>query len=133
MENEQQTTARETAATPEAVHTTAPASTTATPTEDNALLMGILCYLGILVIIPYLMAKDNAHVKFHLKQGIVLVVIELILYALGMMVLVPILWPIISLLNLGCLVLSIIGIINVVQKKEVALPLVGGFAEKVKI
>jgi hypothetical protein len=43
------------------------------------------------------------------------------------------LYPIIMLLNLGTLILAIMGIVNVVGKKEVALPLIGQFADKVKI
>ncbi len=132
MEQEQQQshTSVETSAAP-----TTPASSPTTPaaSADNGLVMGILCYLGPLVIVPYLVAKDNAFVKFHIKQGVVLAVIELIIYVLGMSMLFWNFWGLLSLLNLACLVLSIIGIINVVQKKEVALPVIGGLADKVKI
>lgn len=114
--------------------TTSPtASAPGTAAEDNSLLMGILCYISILVIIPYLMAKDTALVHFHLKQGIVLVVIEMIIFVVGNMMLLGMFWPILSLVNFGCIVLSIIGIVNVVQKKEAALPLVGGLSAHVKI
>jgi uncharacterized membrane protein len=95
--------------------------------EDNTTLMGVLAYLGPLVIVPYLMAKENAFVQFHVKQGFVLFGIELAIYVLSGFVFmsIMILWPILSLLNLGCLVLSIVGIIYVVQKKREPLPLVG--------
>jgi uncharacterized membrane protein len=110
-----------------------PAPTTATPQIENDTLMGVLCYLGPLVIIPYMTALDNPFVKFHVKQGIVLFGLEVILYIAGTMFLFNGLYPIIMLLNLGTLILTIIGIVNVVSKKEVALPLIGQFAEKVKI
>lgn len=96
-------------------------------------LMGVLCYLGPLVIIPYMTALDNSFVKFHVKQGIVLFGLEVILYILGSMFLFSGLYPIIMLLNLGTLILTIIGIVNVVGKKEMALPLIGQLADKVKI
>lgn len=96
-------------------------------------LMGVLCYLGPLVIIPYMTALDNSFVKFHVKQGIVLFGLEVILYILGSMFLFSGLYPIIMLLNLGTLILTIMGIVNVVGKKEVALPLIGQLADKVKI
>lgn len=132
MEQEQQqsNTSMGTPATP-----ATPANNPAAPaaSEDNGLVMGILCYLGPLVIVPYLVAKENTFVKFHIKQGVVLAVIELIIYVLGMSMLFWNLWSLISLLNLACLILSILGIINVVQKKEAALPVIGGLADRVKI
>jgi uncharacterized membrane protein len=114
--------------------TTAPVQPTSptTPQIQDDTLMGVLCYLGPLVIIPYLTSLDNPFVKFHVKQGIVLFGVEVIIYLLGTMFLFG-LYPIIMLLNLGTLVLAIMGIIHVVGKKEVALPLIGQYADKVKI
>lgn len=106
---------------------------TATPEIKDDTLMGVLCYLGPLVIIPYMTSLDKPFVKFHVKQGIVLFGLEVILYIVGTMFLFSGLYPIIMLLNLGTLILTIIGIVNVVGKKEVALPLIGQFADKVKI
>jgi uncharacterized membrane protein len=101
------------------------------PAENNTTLMGILAYIGILVIIPYLMAKDDPSVKFHIKQGLVLVVIEIAVMVVGNML--YILAPVLMIVNLGALVLSVIGIINVVNKKEVPLPLIGQFSSHFKI
>ncbi len=94
---------------------------------DNSTLYGVLAYLGILIIIPFLMAKDNPKVKFHIKQGAVLVVIEIAVWILGTVSWH--LWPFLSLVNLGTLILSIIGIVNVVQNKEKELPIVGQFSK----
>lgn len=110
-----------------------PTTAAPAPSTDTNLLMGILCYLGPLVIIPYLMAKEEPFVKFHLKQGIVLAGIELVIYILSVSMLFWHFWFILSLVNLGCLIFSIIGIIYVVQKKETALPLIGGLAAKIAI
>ncbi|OGM97342.1 MAG: hypothetical protein A2735_03160 [Candidatus Yanofskybacteria bacterium RIFCSPHIGHO2_01_FULL_41_21] len=96
---------------------------------DNNTVMGILSYLGILVIIPFLMAKNVPFVKFHIKQGVVLAVIEIVLWVVSGM-----LWQlfaIVGILELALLILSIIGIINVVQKKEKELPVVGQFSKYV--
>ena len=95
---------------------------------DNTTLMGILAYLGPLVIIPFLTSKNDPVVKFHIKQGLVLVVIELIVYVAGMMVWM--LAPVFMIVNIGTLVLSILGILNVVNKKQAELPLVGQFGNK---
>jgi uncharacterized membrane protein len=101
------------------------------PAAQNNMLMGILAYLGILIIIPYLVAKNEPFVKFHIQQGLVLVVIELGLWVLGMFMWQ--LYPIIAIINLGALVLSIIGIVNVIQNKQEELPLVGSFAKSFNI
>ena len=117
--------------TPKPIST--PVTSNTTPSIKNDTLMGVLCYLGPLVIIPYMTAKENPFVKFHVKQGIVLFGIELAIYVLGSMFIMSGLFALFSLLNLGALVLTIIGIINVVGKKEVPLPLIGKLADSVKI
>ena len=81
----------------------------------NQKLMSVLAYLGLLIIIPFLVAKDDAVVKFHIKQGLVLIVIELTAYVIGMMLWQ--LWPLLQLVNLATLVLAIIGVVNVVNNR----------------
>jgi uncharacterized membrane protein len=95
-------------------------------------LMGVLCYLGILLIIPYLMAKEDTFVHFHLRQGLVLLVLEAAAWVIGMMFMWQ-MYMLISIIQLAALVLSIIGIVNVVQGHEKELPLVGQFASYFKI
>ncbi|MFZ2253242.1 MAG: hypothetical protein WAW13_03665 [Minisyncoccia bacterium] len=94
---------------------------------DNSTLMSVLAYIGILVLVPLLVSKDNETVKFHIKQGLVLLVIEAGVWVLGMMMWS--LYPLLSIINIATLVLSIIGIVNVVQKKQSELPVVGQFAK----
>ena len=98
---------------------------------QNQKLMGVLAYLGPLVIISFIVEKKDPFVKFHIKQGIVLLVIEIALWV-AMNIFWP-LMPIFGLLQLGVLILVIIGIINVTQNKEKNLPVVGSFASMVKI
>ncbi|MEI6490516.1 MAG: hypothetical protein WCO16_02000 [bacterium] len=99
--------------------------------SDQSLFMGLLCYLNILVIIPLLTSKKNPFVKFHIKQGLVLVICEAVLWV-AMKMFWP-LMPIIGLLQLVIFVLAVIGIVNVVQKKQKELPIVGKFARTIKI
>lgn len=106
---------------------------TSTPEINHDTLMGILCYLGPLVLIPYMTSLDDAFVKFHVKQGLVLFGLEVIIYLAHTMFYFGGLYPIIMLLNLGTLLLTIIGIVNVVGRKEAALPLVGQLADQIKI
>lgn len=94
---------------------------------SNNTVMGILSYLGPLVIVSYLTSKNNAFVKFHIKQGLVIFTIEV-----GMWILSMIVWPlmiIMGLVNIVAFVLSIIGIMNVVNGKETQLPLVGKYSK----
>ncbi|MEI8061673.1 MAG: hypothetical protein WCG97_00045 [bacterium] len=98
---------------------------------DSSMFMGILAYLGVLIIIPYVMARTNPFVKFHIKQGALLVIGEIILWVA--MRLFWGLFTLISLLELVIFVLAVIGILNVIQKKEKELPLIGHYAKNIKI
>ncbi len=98
---------------------------------DNTTLMAILAYIGPLVIIPFLTSKDIPFVKFHIKQGLVLAVGEILLYVLASVIWM--LWPIVGIINLGFVVLSILGIVNVVNKKEAEIPLLGQFSKHFNI
>ncbi len=91
-------------------------------------LMAVLAYIGPLVIVSYLTAKDDPFVKFHIKQGLVLFVIEVATWFLiGSMMYQ--LWMLVNIINLGTLVLSVLGIVNAVQGHEKELPLVGQFSK----
>lgn len=93
---------------------------------DNTVLMSILSYISILVIIPYLTAKQNPVVRFHIQQGLLLFSLEVVVMIVGGMLYLFFLIP---LLNFGLLVLSIIGIVNALNKKQVPLPLIGQYAK----
>lgn len=102
---------------------------------EKNMLMGILAYLGPLVLIPFLTTKNDTFVQYHVKQGFVLLAIEIGVWILGMILGMSLfyLWPIVSLINLGTIVLSILGIVNVVNGQEKELPLVGKFSSHIKI
>ena len=99
--------------------------------HDNSTLMGVLSYLGPLVIIPLLAAKNNPFVKFHTKQGLILLSINILLWVVTPMFFWH-MWPLVRLVNLALFVLTIIGIVNVVQKKQNMLPVVGSLARYFK-
>jgi len=94
--------------------------------NSNQKVMGILSYIGPLVIVSYLTSKDDSFVKFHVKQGMVLLVIEVAVWFLGMVF--WLLAPILSIVNIVTLVFSIIGIMNVLKNQQKSLPLVGSFS-----
>lgn len=91
--------------------------------KENRTLMGVLAYLGPLVIVSYVSAKEDPFVKFHIKQGLLLLILEVIVWVISPMLMS--LWIIANILNLAALVLAIIGILNVTQGKEKELPFIG--------
>lgn len=92
---------------------------------DNDQLMGILSYLGILVIIPIAVAKDSEFAMYHANQGLILFIAEVILFGIGM---IPILGWIISFFGwIAAVVFAIIGIMNAAGKKKKPLPIIGGY------
>ena len=95
---------------------------------EHRKLMSVLAYLGILIVIPFIMAKYDPTVKFHIKQGLVLFVIEAVVWMISTMMLGS-LFQLLRLVNFFTLVLAIVGIVNVVQDKQKELPLVGSFAK----
>src|SRR3989344_8683356 len=94
---------------------------------DQNKLMSVLAYIGPLVIVSYLVAKGESSVKFHIKQGAVLFVLEIAVWVVGMMM--PLLFPLLMLVNLATLVLAIVGILRVLKGEEKSLPVVGSFSK----
>ena len=95
-------------------------------------LMAVLSYVGILVVIPIILAKDDPFVKFHIKQGLVLLGIEIITWVVVGMFIWQ-LWMLVHLVNLAVLVLAIVGIVNAVQGKQKELPIVGSLAHSIPL
>jgi uncharacterized membrane protein len=95
-------------------------------------IMAGLSYLGPMVFIPFLTKKGDAFIQFHVKQGLILFGIGLIVYILSSFMF-HFIMPIISIVNLGLLVLSIIGIINALKRTYKELPLVGSYASHIKL
>ena len=88
--------------------------------------MAVLSYLGPLVIISFLSAKEDLFVKFHIKQGFVLLAIEVLIWILSMSLIF--LWFIWNIIHAIVLILIIVGIMNAVKGREKELPLIGKFA-----
>lgn len=96
--------------------------------SSNNTGMAILAYLGILVIVPFLTdAKNDPFVKFHIKQGLGLLIIEVISWFVWM---VPVLGFMIGwLVWLFIMIMIIMGIMNAASGKTKELPLVGMIAK----
>lgn len=108
---------------------------------ENNKLMAVLSYLGVLVLIPYMKAKDSPFVRFHVQQGCTLFVCQLVYIVLyyvltqikvqelyGLLSVTP--WWIMTPLTLlqFCLIaLTCIGIYHVVIGSDKELPLIGKY------
>lgn len=99
-------------------------------------VMGILSYLGILVLIPIFVAKDSPFARYHVNQGLILCIAAIIYgvaYTILSSVILAISWRlyfVVSLLGLVGVVfaiLAVIGIINVVNGRAKELPLIGKY------
>lgn len=124
-----------------------PATAGATPTNNTTdgydkndieqnKVMGVLAYLGILVLIPILAAKESKFARFHANQGLILC-IAAILYGVAYSVLTSIIlaisWrlyflvSILGFVGIVFAVLCVIGIINVVNGQAKELPVIGKY------
>ncbi len=108
--------------------------------SDNSTLCAALSYL-LIGLIWYAIdekMKKNDFVKFHVKQGLILLVIAVIYSIILQIITFPlhflgflgeiIIW-VLQLTNLIFVVLAIIGIINAINKNKKILPIIGDYAE----
>lgn len=105
--------------------TPTPAPAPAAKSAHPDLVWIVLSYLGILFLIPLLAVNPKSEVlKFHLRQGIVLFVVCVILgllpYRLSGLSIIP-----------G--IMGIVAIVKAVQGEQWELPLLGDFAKKIKV
>jgi len=91
-----------------------------------------LSYLGILIIIPILLQKENPYTKFHIRQGLVLLIASIAWTVISwILAFLPVIGVIISFLGwLVLAILAIMGIVNALQGKEAKLPLIGGYGDR---
>lgn len=112
----------------------APGPATGQADNSNRTVMGVLAYLGLLVLVPLLVEKKDPFVKFHVKQGLALAIVAV---GWGILLMVPLVNLLLLLVSpfvwLFILAMAIIGIVNVVNGKEKELPLLGILASKLNI
>ena len=98
--------------------------------------MGVLSYLGILVLIPIFAAKDSPFARYHANQGLILCIAAIlygVAYSILTAVILAISWrlyflvTIIGLVGIVFAVLAVIGIVNAVNGRAKELPLIGRY------
>jgi fumarate reductase subunit D len=102
------------------------ASKPAAPNEPHRLLAAC-SYLGVLFLIPLLVEKEDAFVKFHLRQGIALFSIGVIAsfgfhYRSGG-----------SMLMFAVVVISLVAAIRAFNNEKWTLPIIGKYAAKIDL
>lgn len=98
-------------------------STTADPMDaEKNKLVALLSYLGLLVIVPIIAAKESRFAMYHANQGVILLIVWVGLWFLSLI-------PIVNLITLIAwifpVVLTVLGIINVLNGRMKPLPLLG--------
>ncbi|MGE4352932.1 MAG: hypothetical protein AB7D36_02460 [Oscillospiraceae bacterium] len=86
-------------------------------------MLAVCAYLEALILIPLFVDRDNSFVRFHINQGIALVILSVIRWVLVGTFILGIFAPLLSLV-IG--VLALMGIVNALQGKQKELPLIGG-------
>ena len=107
--------------------------------QDNK-VMGILAYLWILVLVPILAAKESPFARYHANQGLILLITCIAVYiaffilaiALAFAGLALIIYLLQTVIYLGLLVLTILGIVNAAKGECKPLPLIGNLFTIIK-
>lgn len=85
--------------------------------------IAVLCYFGILLLIPFLMKPESRFVRFHSNQGLVLLILGI---ACGIVSIIPILgWLVSLVVGIFSFICWILGIVNVLSGKMKPLPIIG--------
>jgi len=102
--------------------------------KENKTIAAI-AYISVLCFVPLLTKKNSPFAQFHAKQGLVLFISEIVWWVLSFgLAFIPILGlMLIWLVNLGFIVLSLIGIIRALNGEKWKMPVLGNWAEKIKI
>lgn len=101
--------------------------------RDNK-VMAVLAYLGILVLVPFFMAKESRFARYHVRQGLTLFVLEIaysMIYQILTVAILMVSWRfyyIVRLFGYVALVfpvMAVMGIVNAVNGQEKELPVIG--------
>ncbi|HCC22770.1 TPA: hypothetical protein DF272_01170 [Candidatus Falkowbacteria bacterium] len=98
--------------------------------EKNKVLAAV-GYLGILCLIPLLLARDSQYAKFHGKQGLILFIAEVIISLVNV---IPILGQVIWLIAfVYFIIMTITGIIKALNGEKWVMPILGHYTDKINI
>lgn len=94
--------------------------------------MAVIAYIIFFIPILTGATKKSSFVKYHVKQGLTLFLLVVLINVIGWVFPFYLWFQISWLLSFGTLILLIIGISNAVSGKEKPLPVIGQFADYFK-
>lgn len=86
-------------------------------------VMAVLAYLGFLFLVPLLAAPNSRFARFHVNQGLVLFLAEVVLGIVGIIPFIG--WIILLVGEIASFVFMIIGIVHAAKGEVKELPLIG--------
>lgn len=90
----------------------------------NKKVTSIFAYLGLIFWLIGFLAGDKEGAKFHLNQGLVLVLANV---AISIIAVIPVVGTIVACVaSIAVLVFAIMGIVSACKDEEKPLPLIGG-------
>lgn len=104
---------------------THPGNAGAPPPEEKA--MRVLCYLGLLALVPYLLARESEVLRFHARQGLALALLGVLCAAAAAIPGVGIFGG----LGLAAtVVLSVVGIVKALAGERWRMPVAATVADR---
>ena len=98
---------------------------------DDTKVIAAIGYLGVLCLIPLILKKDSKFAQHHGKQGLVLLIAWVFVWTIS---LVPVLGWIIGFFGgIALLILMIIGILKALAGEEWVIPVIGKYADQIKL
>ncbi|MFH2063016.1 MAG: hypothetical protein ABIJ46_02565 [bacterium] len=95
--------------------------------SDEQRLMAALSYVGILFLVPLLYPKKDEEIRFHLRQGVVVFIVDVLVSFVAWIPLIG--WS----LALVMLLVSIYGFIQAWQGERWEIPFLHQYAEKINL
>jgi len=99
------------------------------PSPDDRLML-VLCYLGLLALIPYLFARHAEAVRFHARQGLALGLLGVLCAAVAV---IPAVGFFGALGIAGCVVGSILGIVKSLAGERWRMPVAADVADRLAL
>jgi len=105
------------------------------PAGEVNILMVVLAYFGILCLIPFFAEKDDEFVQYHARQGLTLLLAEIVIFAILMILsVIPFLGYVIKILEwfflLGVLVYHILLMVKASKGERTTIPYISTYAER---
>ncbi len=95
---------------------------TSSTSSSTSQALSLIAYVNIFCLVSLFVRPDDAFVRHHVRQGVLLMIIEFC--ATAMMIDPLFVWPG-MVLFIFALLMSLIGIVTVLQNKTTPLPVIG--------